>query len=398
MRRPDNPHRSAGRTDRASCRPATLGDGRRCRSRPGGCDPEGTAAGRLYPAGDQRGALMTGTVPMLPDRPTVDQEREKLRGALDGYAAVDIGNMLEALSPGASANRRKAERIEVLVRLLTDPAFAPRALGTLTPLGRRLLGVARGSGRTSVAALLLAGQDAQHDEEAVRREVQGLVGRALLIVEGRGTNGSKVSLDLSQPSAAILRVWVPQFLLDALAAVTDDLPPLATLRAEPASVEPGSFALLRRDLYLALRFLKATGLRLTRAGEPHRADLRKLLAALQPGQTTGRRDADAAQVEGRVVFLLRLLDAAGLTVADDNQLRADEGVDTFLNEAEPEAARLLYEAWLDLDWNEFQRLPHLVVEPWSYSGPGDVPQADRVAVARHAIADLLAAAPAGWIS
>src|SRR4051812_15761757 len=341
---------------------------------------------------------MSGIVPTLTDRPTVDQEREKLRSALDGYAAVDIGNMLEALSPGASANRRKAERIEVLVRLLTDPAFAPRALGTLTPLGRRLLGVARGSGRTSVAALLLAGQDVEHDEDAVRREVQVLVGRALLIVEGRGTNGSKVSLDLSQPSASVLRVWVPQFLLDALAAVTDDLPPLATLRAEPASVELGSFALLRRDLYLALRFLKATGLRLTRAGAPHRADLRKLLAALQPGQTTSRRDADAAQVEGRVVFLLRLLDAAGLTVADDNQLRADEGVDTFLNEAEPEAARLLYEAWLDLDWNEFQRLPHPVVEPWSHSGPGDVPEADRVAAARHAIADLLAAAPAGWIS
>jgi hypothetical protein len=341
---------------------------------------------------------MTGFVPALADRPTVDQEREKLRAALDGYAAVDIGNMLEALSPGASANRRKAERVEVLVRLLTDPTFAPRALGTLTPLGRRLLGVARRGGRTSVAALLLAGQDAAHDEETVRREVQGLVGLAQLIVEGRGTNGSKVSLDLSQPAAAILRVWVPQLLLDALAALTDDLPPLTALRTEPASVEQGSFALLRRDLYLALRFLKGTGLRLTRVGEPHRADLRKLLAALQPGPAPGRRDADAAQVEGRIVFLLRLLDAAGLTVATENQLRADDGADAFLNEAEPDAARLLYEAWLDLSWNEFQRLPHLVVEPWSYSGPGDVPQADRIAAARRAIADLLAAAPAGWVS
>ena len=54
---------------------------------------------------------MTGTLPTLPGHPTVDQEREKLRSALDGYAAVDIGNMLEALSPGASANRRKAERL-----------------------------------------------------------------------------------------------------------------------------------------------------------------------------------------------------------------------------------------------------------------------------------------------
>lgn len=341
---------------------------------------------------------MIGIGPALTDRPTVDQEREKLRAAFDGYAAVDIGNMLEALSPGATANRRKAERIEVLVRLLTDPSFAPRALGTLTPLGRRLLGVARRNGRTSIAALLLAGQDAAHNEDAARREVQGLVGRALLIVEGRGTNGSKVSLDLSQPSAAILRVWVPQLLLDALAALTDDLPPLAALSAEPASIELGSFALLRRDLYLALRFLKGTGLRLTRVGEPHRADLRKLLAALQPGQPTARRDADAAQVEGRIVFLLRLLDAAGLTVADENQLRADEGADTFLNEAEVDAARLLYDAWLDLSWNEFQRLPHLVVEPWSYSGPGDVPQADRIADARRAIADLLAGAPTGWVS
>src|SRR5262245_50687008 len=352
MRRSDNPRRSARRTVRATRGPAPLGYRRRRRSCPGGGDPEGAAAGRLYPACDQRGALMIGMAPALPGRLTVDQEREKLRGALDGYAAVDIGNMLDALSPGASANRRKAERVEVLVRLLTDPAFAPRALGTLTPLGRRLLGVARREGRTSVAALLLAGQDAAHEEVAVLREIQGLVGRALLIVEGRGTNGSKVSLDLSQPSAAILRVWTPRFLLDALAALADELPPLAGLRAEPEGIEAGSFALLRRDLYLALRFLKGTGLRLTRAGEAHRADLRKLLAALQPGQTSARRDADAAQIEGRVVFLLRLLDAAGLTAVDGNQLRADGDADNFLNEAEVDAARLLYEAWLDLNWNE----------------------------------------------
>jgi hypothetical protein len=341
---------------------------------------------------------MTGIAPAPPARLSTEQEREKLRAALDGYAAVDIGNMLDALSPGAGANRRKAERIETLIRLLTDPAFAPRALGMLTPLARRLLGVARRNGRTTIAALLLAGQDAAHPEELVRGEVQGLVNRALLLLEGHGTSGSKVSLDLSQPTAAILRAWVPQNVLDALAAVTDDLPPLRPLRDEPPVVEAGSFALLRRDLYLALRFLKGTGLRLTRSGEPHRADLRKLRAALQPGGAAPRRDADTTATEARVSFLLRLLDAAGLTVADDTSLRADEGADAFLNESEPDAARLLFEAWLDLDWNEFRRLPHLVVEGWSYSGAGDVPANDRVATARRAIVDLLASAAPGWIA
>src|SRR6476620_8708320 len=127
---------------------------------------------------------MTG-YPFAPLTPlTPEEEQEKLRAALDGYAAVDIGVMLEALSPGAAANRRKSERIGVLVRLLTDPAATPRALGTLTPLARRLLGVVGRGGSTTIAALLLAGQDPQHDEEAVRRTLQGLVGRALLLVEG----------------------------------------------------------------------------------------------------------------------------------------------------------------------------------------------------------------------
>ncbi len=340
---------------------------------------------------------MTGHPPETTGRLTTEQEREKLRAALDGYAAVDIGVMLDGLSPGATANRRKAERIEVLVRLLTDRSATPSALGTLSPLARRLLGVARRSDRTTIAALLLAGQDRAHDEEAVRRELQGLVGRALLIVEGSGTNGSKVALDLSQTTAPLLRVWVPQHVHDALAVVDDDLPPIVALAAEPPEIEVGSFALLRRDLYLALRFLKSTGLRLTRAGEPHRADMRKLLAAMQSGTAPPRRDGDAATIEGRLGFLLRLLDAAGLTVVTDNQLRADEGMETFLNSSEPEAARLLYDAWLDLDWSEFRRLPQLTVEPWSYSGSGDLPDGPRLARARRAIVDLLVAAPTGWI-
>lgn len=348
---------------------------------------------------------MSGMIGGALAAPTPLSEREKLRAALDGYNATDIGVMLEALSPGAGANRRKAERIEVLLRLLLDRAFVQRTLATLSPFGRRLLGVARRGGRTSIAALLLAGQDAAHDEAAVRRELTALVNRALLLIENRAANGSKVTLDLTQPTAANMSVWVPQHLLDALGPADDTLPPLRPLGQEPATVEPGSFALLRRDLYLALRFLKASGLRLTRVGEPHRADLRKLQAALQPGQAPPRRDGNAAQLEGRVAFLLLLLGAAGLTTDQDGVLRADEGAETFLNQSEVESARLLYEAWLGLEWNEFRRIPTLAMESWSYSGYGygyreasDLPEGERVAGARAAIVRLLASAPAGWLA
>ena len=342
---------------------------------------------------------MSGYFPDLLLPLTPAQEQEKLRATLDGYAAVDIGVMLEALSPGATANRRKSERIGVLVRLLTDPAATPRALGTLSPLARRLLGVVGRGGSTTIAALLLAGQDRHHDEEAVRRVLQDLVSRALLLVEGAGSTGTKVSLDLSQPTAVLLRVWVPQGVQEALAVVADeDLPPLVALPEPPSEIEAGSFAMLRRDLYLTLRFLKSTGLRLTRVGEPHRADLRKLLAALQTGGTPPRRDSDAAVIEGRLGFLLRLLDAAELTTVIDNQLRADDAMESFLNGSEPEAAQLLYDAWLDLDWSEFRRLSQLTIEPWSYSGAGDVPDRQRNADARLAIVELLTAAPEGWMS
>jgi hypothetical protein len=329
-------------------------------------------------------------------------EREKLRAALDGYNATDIGVMLEALSPGAGANRRKAERIEVLLRLLLDPSFASRAVATLSPFGRRLLGVARRTGRTSIAALLLAGQDKEHDEQAVRRELTALVNRALLLIENRTPNAGKVTLDLGEPSAATAWVWVPQHLLDSLGNLDDALPALPTMKTEPAAVEAGNFAILRRDLYLALRFLKGTGLRLTRAGEPHRADLRKLQAALQPGQAPARRDSATQQLEGRVAFLLRLIGAAGLTADDGNSLRADEGAEAFLNQSEYESARLLFEAWLELEWNEFRRIPSLAIESWSFSSygyrdGGDAPEGERIVEARRAIVELLASAPAGWL-
>lgn len=329
-------------------------------------------------------------------------DREKLRAALDGYNATDIGVMLEAISPGAGANRRKAERIDVLLRLLLDPAFAPRALATLTPLGRRLIGVARRTGTTSIAALLLAGQDAAHDEQAVRRELTKLANRALLLIENRTPNAGKVTLDLSAPSATNATVWVPQPLLDSLGSLDDLLPVLQPLRGEPSQVEAGNFALLRRDLYLALRFLRTSGLRLTRVGEPHRADLRKLQGALQPGQGAVRRDSASDQLEGWIAFLLRLLGAAGLTMEDGSTLRAAEEGEAFLNQSEQEAARHLYEAWLELDWNEFRRIPTLAIEQWSsytygYRESSDVPEGTRIVEAREAVAALLAAAPTGWM-
>lgn len=329
-------------------------------------------------------------------------EREKLRAALDGYNAADIGAMLEAISPGAGANRRKAERIEVLLRLLLDPAFVRRALATIGPLGRRLLGVARRTGSTSIAALTLAGLDTAHDARAVRRELTMLANRALLLIENRTPNAGKVSLDLGDPAAATMLVWVPQHLLDSLGALDDPLPALRPLPDDPASVEPGSFAILRRDLYLTLRFLRTSGLRLTRAGEPHRADLRKLQAALQPGQAPARRDGAGAHLEGRVAFMLRLLGAAGLTAEDGATLRADEGAEAFLNQSEHDAARSLYRAWLELDWNEFRRIPTLAIDQWSsysfgYREGSDVPEGTRIVEAREAVVALLAGAPAGWL-
>lgn len=335
------------------------------------------------------------TVPDIP--PVMVAESERLRSAFGSYAAVDIGAILEAISPGAGAHRRKAERIEALIHLLITPDFAARVLGTVSPLGRRLLRIACGSDQLPLAALLLAGQDAAHDEATVRRTLRELLDQALLIVEQSASSGSKVSLDLEQPTAPLIRVWTPQAVREILQTVEDDLPPLHALAVEPVTVEPGSFAALRRDLYLALRFLKGAGLRLTRLGEPHRADLRKLYAALQSGGVPLRGEA-AEQLEGRVTFLLRLLAAADLTVEEGAHLRAATGIEGFLNESEYEAARLLYDAWLDLDWDEFDRLPHLATEPWSYSGPGDIPTAGRIAEARRAITGLLTTAPEGWLT
>lgn len=329
--------------------------------------------------------------------PWVIAELDRLRAAFEGYASVDIGAILDALSPGAGASRRKAARIDALASLLIAPDFASRLLGTLTPLGRRLLRVASVGEEVPLAALLLAGQDATNDEATVRRTVRALLDQALLIVEQPRSSGSKVSLDLDQPSAPFLYVWTPQTVRDTLLMVDDDLPPLRLLDDEPTVIETGSFSALRRDLYLVLRFLRGAGLRLTRLGEPHRADLRKLYAALQPGTQPVRGEA-VGQREGQVAFMLRLLAATEMTVEEGDHLRAAPQSDTLLHESEYEAALLLYNAWLDLDWSEFDRVPGLIAEPWSYSGPGDIPTAGRIAHARRQITVLLTIVPDGWIA
>lgn len=338
----------------------------------------------------------------------VARERERLRGILDGYAAADIGAMLESHSPGAGAARRKAERIDQLVDILADPEFARRAVATLSPLARQLLGIAARVERVSLAALFLAGQEPtpagggtpagadRRDERAVQEELEGLLRRGLLLIDDREVAG-KTALGLAEPGARLRWVRAPRAVRDAAPPALDAVPPPDPLAHPPATVEAGSFALLRRDLYLVLRFLRGNGVRLTRTGEPHRTDLRKLLAALQPGQAPARRGGGGEPPDGRLLFLLRLLDATDLARDEGGVLRADSAAEAFLNNPEPVAARALYEAWLDLDWDEFGRLAHLAVEPWSYSGPGDVPPATRIAEARRAIGAVLALLPEGWV-
>lgn len=310
-------------------------------------------------------------------------ERQRLRQALDGYAAEDIGRMLEFHSPGASAARRKAERIEQLVAILTDPQYARRAVAGLTPLSRRLLGIVRHAGRISLAALTLAGER----EPATRTELEGLLARGLLLPEEREV-GRKASLILAEQAAQYRWVWAPHAVLDALPARLE-APALAAVEREPARVEAASFAVLRRDLYLTLRFLKTQGLRLTRAGEVHRTDLRKLLTALDPARAPAPRHTGDTQREGRLLFLVRLLVKTKLARDEGDILRATDDADAFLNAPELTAARRLYDAWLDLDWDEFARIPNLTTEPWLYGAPLDYPAPERLAQARRAVGEVL---------
>lgn len=324
------------------------------------------------------------------------KQRERLRNALDGYAASDIAAMLEAHSPGAGAARRKSERIDQLVRILADPEFIRRAVSLLTPLGRSLLAVAARAERISLSALFLAGENAEGDEPPVRRELEALLRRGLLLIDDRETPG-RGELSLVEPVARLRWVWTPAAVREALPSPLELVPAPPPTEREPAKAAPGSFAQLRRDLYLAIRFLKTSGIRCTRVGEPHRTDLRKLQAALSPGQAPPRR-AGSDALDSRLLFLVRLLEATGAARETGGMLRVGPGTDALLNQTEVVAARALYEAWLDLDWDEFRRLTHLTIEPWSYAGPGDVPQRPQLARARRSLAAALATLPDAWVS
>ena len=130
------------------------------------------------------------------------QERERLRAALDKYGADDIATMHGLHGPGIGAARRKAERVEQLTRALADPEYARRAVAVLSPLGRRLLAVARHHDRTSLAALFLAGQEPGSAGTAVQLQIEDLLRKGLLILDLQSPL-HKFSLDLAQPASRL---------------------------------------------------------------------------------------------------------------------------------------------------------------------------------------------------
>src|SRR5437764_97237 len=221
--------------------------------------------------------------------------------------------------------------------------------------------------------------------------VEALLAGGLLLLESapRAAAGTAI-VDLADRASPLRWVWAPQAVLDALPSEELDRFRLIVARRAPERVEAGSFADFRRDVYLIIRFLKGSGLRLTRTGQPHRTDQRKLLAALRPGQVPVGRRAVGVEVDGRLAFLLQLLMQTGLARDAGAVLRAAESADAFLDAPELLAAKQLYDAWLRLDWNEFARLAHVSIERSPYAVPSDAPTRERLAGARRAIGELLA--------
>lgn len=318
--------------------------------------------------------------------PMANSDEQRLCLALDSCSSADLGRMLEQYSPGASAGRRRTERIETLVAILSDAFVASRVVAGLSPEELRLLRVVARYGGTSVAALNLTGDRAANGVFTSSEAIERLLGRGLLFEEREG--GQLVSHPLSATNHLRPWVWAP-------AAILAALPPSTLVtgiqRAAPAPerIEPTSFSLVRRDLYMILRLLRSRGVRLTRTGHVHRTDLRKLLEFLEQPIVSPRRDLSDPLVYGRALFLLRLMIRAGLAVPDADALRGSELASRVLDASEAAAMRIIFEAWVGSEWDEFQRIGGLTLEPWYYGGGVDVPGPDRLTAARQSIVDVL---------
>lgn len=317
----------------------------------------------------------------------LSRDRERLRATLNNYASDDLERMLERYSPGAGAGRRRAERVEQLALILSDSRFARRAVAELSAAQLRPLRIVQRYGRASVAALNLAGDRAPNGVYAAPEVLELLLARGLLLLEARECS-RLTSYDISGLAGPHQWVWAPHAVLEALPP-PPEISAQSCAARDPARVETATFPLVRRDLYVMLRLLRSRGVRLTRTGEVHRTDLRKLMQAIEPAPGTPPRDIAERRLTGRVTFMLRLLMQAGLAAAEGDALRGSEAATALIGAPEASAARLMFESWLDMEWDEFQRIPGLTPEPWYYSGAVDVPSQPRLARARASVIALL---------
>lgn len=328
------------------------------------------------------------------------QDRERLLLALDSYSSNDLARLLEQYSPGASSGRRRAERIEQVAALFSDPSFASRVVSDLSPDELRLLRVVARYRHASVAALNLTGEQASSGVYTSSDAIASLLERGLLLYEHREIGRGGTAAPSSTP-ASHQWLWAPPAILAALPPPPDAARQLIA-RQPPERIEAAAFPLVRRDLYVMLRLLRSRGVRLTRTGHAHRTDLRKLLEALEPTTGSPRRDMSDPALNGRVMFMLRLLIRAGLAVPEYDALRGSDRASALLEASEAVAARILFEAWIDAEWDEFQRIGDLTLEPWYYGGAVDVPGLDDLAQARRTIVDALSrflggAAEGDWL-
>lgn len=307
---------------------------------------------------------------------------DEIEHALTGYSMAALTMLAAAWGVPSPGQVRKRELIEALVRRMLPPADLDVLLAGL-PAARRdaLAYVARRGDAVAVAAVLQFLERQSGTATAATETLLDLLRRGLLLYRAGGP--WKVDFSAADPTLACRQVWVAP----AVAAAVREpggwgelLPPLPA----PEQCRPGDPAALLRDVFLILRTLRGRRVRLTRAGRPHRADLRQLARELHPETNHDRWEEHTPAV----TFALALVEGAGLVARRDDGIELAAAAEEFIGAPFTIQGARLFAGWLRSDWNELAQVPSLAFD----MPPGrlsDVPDSEHRRAARHLVVEVL---------
>lgn len=329
----------------------------------------------------------------------------------DTFSQAALKKMARTLGLKAPVEAR-SEYLEAVASLLGTPQHREALERRLTPSQWDLLNLLPvRSGLFRLRVLVLAAEERGEAGDDRLRDALALLAHGCLSPVGQPMGINRIGIDKSSLTSIGLNVVLE--VVPAVAAwAREHLRPKNALPVNepPRGIVASALPEFQRAAFVVLAEARRKPVRMTREGQPYKADMRNLAAALA-GPSGGKRRSGSEPVPPVLWFALSVLSGAGLLVEHDDSLRPAAKADEFFSARPQHQVQTLLDGWYQSAFKEFLFIPSLEFGfGWGYTAE-DTPWFKReedhygprragVGVARRCIVAAMtegaAAAPDAW--